>query len=389
MTDAIAHRGPDGEGYCIDGAVGLGHRRLAIIDLSPPAISRCDADGRYVLTYNGEIYNFRELRAELEASGYQFRSRTDTEVVLDALATWGDGALTRFNGMFAFALWDRRAPRAAAGARSLRHQAALLRAGRRRRCCSAPRSRRFCAHPARARASSTGRRCSSTSRSRISSPTARCSRACGCCRPGRTCGRCAPARELPEPRALLGLRLPRSREPRSANASTPRSSIACSARRSTGSSSATSTSAPISAAAWTRARSPRSPRRSCPTCKTFTCGFDLQLGVGPRARLRRARERRAHVLPASRPSTTRWCSRPATWSACMPQLAWHLEEPRVGQSYPNYYVAQLAEQVRQGGARRAPAATSCSAAIPGAITAPSSTTTSSTTSTSTTTSGSG
>ena len=109
MTDAIAHRGPDGEGHWIDGNVGLGHRRLAIIDLSPagrqPMLS---ADQRYVLSYNGEIYNFKELRAELEASGYQFRSGTDSEVVLNALAAWGPKALDAFNGMFAFALWDRR-----------------------------------------------------------------------------------------------------------------------------------------------------------------------------------------------------------------------------------------------------------------------------------------
>lgn len=109
MTDAIAHRGPDGEGQWIEGNVGLGHRRLAIIDLSPlghqPMIS---ADHRYAFSYNGEIYNFRELRAELEAAGYSFRSKTDTEVVLYALAHWGTAALERFNGMFAFALWDRK-----------------------------------------------------------------------------------------------------------------------------------------------------------------------------------------------------------------------------------------------------------------------------------------
>jgi asparagine synthase (glutamine-hydrolysing) len=108
MTDAVAHRGPDGEGQWIEGEVGIGHRRLAIIDLSPaghqPMIS---PDHRFVLTYNGEIYNFRELQAELEAEGYRFRSRCDSEVVLHALAAWGPKALSRFNGMFALALWDR------------------------------------------------------------------------------------------------------------------------------------------------------------------------------------------------------------------------------------------------------------------------------------------
>lgn len=109
MTDAIIHRGPDGEGHWIEGNVGMGHRRLAIIDLSPaghqPMIS---TDHRYVLSYNGEIYNYRELRTELEAAGYWFRSKTDSEVVLHALAHWGAAALLKFNGMFALALWDRK-----------------------------------------------------------------------------------------------------------------------------------------------------------------------------------------------------------------------------------------------------------------------------------------
>jgi len=109
MTDAIAHRGPDGEGQWVEGAVGLGHRRLAIIDLSPaghqPMLS---VNHRYVMTYNGEVYNYQELRIELESMGYWFHSKTDSEVVLNALDAWGEKALNRFNGMFALALWDRK-----------------------------------------------------------------------------------------------------------------------------------------------------------------------------------------------------------------------------------------------------------------------------------------
>jgi len=109
MTDAIAHRGPDGEGQWIEGNVGFGHRRLAIIDLSPaghqPMFS---VDHRFVLTYNGEIYNYREIRCELEALGFWFKSQTDSEVVLNALAHWGPEALIKFNGMFGLALWDRK-----------------------------------------------------------------------------------------------------------------------------------------------------------------------------------------------------------------------------------------------------------------------------------------
>ena len=109
MTNAIAHRGPDGEGQWIEGNVGIGHRRLAIIDLSPaghqPMIT---GDQRYVLSYNGEIYNYRELRTELEALGYWFRSQTDSEVVLYALAHWGSDALLKVNGMVGLAFWDRK-----------------------------------------------------------------------------------------------------------------------------------------------------------------------------------------------------------------------------------------------------------------------------------------
>jgi len=108
MTDAIAHRGPDSEGFCIDSFIGLGHRRLAIIDLTPAGHQpMATQKNQYVITYNGEIYNFQELRIELEALGYRFRSRTDTEVALYAYQEWGEKCLDRFNGMFAFAIWDK------------------------------------------------------------------------------------------------------------------------------------------------------------------------------------------------------------------------------------------------------------------------------------------
>ncbi len=108
MADALAHRGPDDEGVFVDGPVGLGHRRLSIIDLTVAGRQpMATADGHCVLSYNGELYNFHELRVELEALGHRFRSRTDTEVVLEAWAEWGYDAIPRFNGMFAFALYDR------------------------------------------------------------------------------------------------------------------------------------------------------------------------------------------------------------------------------------------------------------------------------------------
>ena len=109
MTDAIAHRGPDGEGQYIDSSAGLGHRRLAIIDLTENASQpMASANQELVITYNGEIYNFRELKKDLQQQGYHFRSESDTEVVLYAYDAWGAKCVERFNGMFAFAIWNKR-----------------------------------------------------------------------------------------------------------------------------------------------------------------------------------------------------------------------------------------------------------------------------------------
>lgn len=110
MCDLIAHRGPDGHGVHCDGMVGFGHRRLAIIDLSPLGRQPMQtADGQVVVTFNGEIYNFQELRHALEQRGHVFRSHSDTEVILAAYREYGDACVERLAGMFAFALWD--APR--------------------------------------------------------------------------------------------------------------------------------------------------------------------------------------------------------------------------------------------------------------------------------------
>jgi asparagine synthase (glutamine-hydrolysing) len=110
FTDSLAHRGPDGNGFYIDSEanLGVGHRRLAIIDTSDGGRQPMSfGDGRYWITYNGEMYNFLELKAELEQSGYQFRSDSDTEVILAAYHYWGEDCQLRFNGMWAFAIWDR------------------------------------------------------------------------------------------------------------------------------------------------------------------------------------------------------------------------------------------------------------------------------------------
>jgi asparagine synthase (glutamine-hydrolysing) len=112
MGDLVAHRGPDGQGHLTDGPVGFAHRRLAIIDLSDAARQPMpNEDGDVWLIYNGEIYNFRELTRELEALGHRFRSRTDAEVVIHAYEEWGGACVERLNGMFAFAIWDAAARR--------------------------------------------------------------------------------------------------------------------------------------------------------------------------------------------------------------------------------------------------------------------------------------
>ena len=108
MTDTIKHRGPDSEGFYVDSFIGLGHRRLSILDLSRSGHQPMGTeDKQFVITYNGEVYNFRELRAELENLGHSFQSRSDTEVVLKSYVRWGPDCLQRLNGMFAFAIWDR------------------------------------------------------------------------------------------------------------------------------------------------------------------------------------------------------------------------------------------------------------------------------------------
>lgn len=108
MNDCIEHRGPDGEGYFVKGNVGLAHRRLSIIDVAHGQEPMISADGETVLVYNGEVYNYLELRTELEDLGRTFRTQSDTEVVLQSYEQWGTEAFDRFNGMFALAIFDQR-----------------------------------------------------------------------------------------------------------------------------------------------------------------------------------------------------------------------------------------------------------------------------------------
>ena len=109
MADAMVHRGPDDSGVWIDpsGYCALSHRRLSIIDTSSAGHQPMESlDSRYCITYNGEIYNFKELSPEIEASGYAFRSKTDTEVLIEAIRLWGTGAFLKLDGMYAFGIFD-------------------------------------------------------------------------------------------------------------------------------------------------------------------------------------------------------------------------------------------------------------------------------------------
>jgi asparagine synthase (glutamine-hydrolysing) len=109
FTDSMKHRGPDGSGYELleNGSLALGHRRLSILDLSEQGHQPMYYEGRFCITYNGEVYNFQEVRESLQAKGHSFKSATDTEVILAAYKEWGKDCLNRFNGMWAFAIWDK------------------------------------------------------------------------------------------------------------------------------------------------------------------------------------------------------------------------------------------------------------------------------------------
>jgi asparagine synthase (glutamine-hydrolysing) len=111
MTESIRHRGPDDEGYYLSGPLGFGFRRLSIIDLAGGHQPMSDPEETVWVVFNGEIYNFRELRRELESHGYVFRTNSDTEVIIHGYKQWGDEVLNRLNGMFGLAIWDARQKR--------------------------------------------------------------------------------------------------------------------------------------------------------------------------------------------------------------------------------------------------------------------------------------
>ncbi|WP_319541317.1 asparagine synthase (glutamine-hydrolyzing) [uncultured Pseudodesulfovibrio sp.] len=341
MTDSIRHRGPDGEGFYIDGPIGFGHRRLAIIDLSEAAAQpMVSNDGRYILTYNGEVYNFQELRKELREFGYEFRSTSDTEVILVAYQHWGRSCVERFNGMFAFAIWDTRKQELFL-ARDRYGIKPLYYAFFGSTFLFGSEQKAILAHPAVSRemdrealleyftfqnfftnrtllkgittfpAGSTATLSSTGSRDlRIhqywdydfSEPEYPLTE----------------AEYLEELDMLLAQAVNRQMV----------SDVEVGAYLSGGIDSGS-----ISALA----------AQSNPYIKSFTCGFDLHSSTGLEAGFDE-RERAELMSYLFKTEHYEMVLKAGDMERCLPRLAYHLEEPRVGQSYPNYYIAQLASK---------------------------------------------
>ena len=341
MTDIIAHRGPDGEGQWIDGNIGLGHRRLAILDLTPagsqPMVSRCQ---RYVLTYNGEIYNFRELRIELEALGHQFRSKTDSEVLLCAWVQWGESCVGRFNGMFAFAIWDAHTQelylvRDRYGIKPLyyaRWGQTFLFASEQKAILTHPLARRDLDKEALLEYF--------TFQNIFTDRTL--SRGVKLLQPGCTARINAKTEGTPQINRYWDYRF---REPdHYVNAQEYREELdrllrqAVNRQLVTDVELGTYLSGGMDSGTLTALAASK-----LPYIKTFTCGFDLSSASGielafderVKAEAMSARFKTEHyemVLKAG------------DMERCLPKLSWHIEEPRVGQSYPNFYAAKLASK---------------------------------------------
>jgi asparagine synthase (glutamine-hydrolysing) len=339
MTDAISHRGPDGEGFYIDSFLGLGHRRLAIIDLSPAGHQpMMTSDGQYIVSYNGEIYNFQELRVELQTRGYQFCSRTDTEVLLYSYAEWGEKCVERFNGMFAFAIWDRSRQELFL-ARDRYGIKPLYWTLQGHTFLFGSEVKAILAHPAcQIRLDKEALLEYFTFQNFFSDrtlfagirllPAAACMRIpLGAARPGeptRYWDYCFKEPESPrdEQEYLEGLHfLFRQAVQRQLV-----SDVEVGAYLSGGMDSGSITAVAA---------------MQLPYLKTFTCGFDLHSASGLEAGSDE-RERAELMSYLFKTEHYEMVLKAGDMERILPELTWHLEEPRVGQSYPNFYAAQLA-----------------------------------------------
>ena len=341
MARAIAHRGPDGEGVFVDGPAALGHRRLAIIDLTEAGAQPMSTeDGRLTITYNGEVYNFRELRGELEALGRKFRSRTDTEVVLKAYAQWGPACLERFNGMFAFAIWDKSARELFLG-RDRYGIKPLYYTFQGKRFLFASEQKAMLVHPDMRREIDlealveyftfqnffTDRTLLKNVRMFPPGCWAKIS-------PDRV-GQLSPVcywdyhfREPDKPADRREYIEEADRLFRQAVKRQLVSDVDVGAYLSGGMDSGSITAVAAG---------------ELPYIRTFTCGFDLSSASG----LEMAFDERAgaeHMSYLFKTEHYEMVLKAGDMERVLPALAWHLEEPRVGQSYPNYYVARLASK---------------------------------------------
>ncbi len=338
----IAHRGPDGEGIYAEGPFAVGHRRLAIIDLTSAAHQPMrSADGRYVLAYNGEIYNFNELRAELQALGYAFNSRSDTEVLLNGFSAWGEKVLDKLNGMFAFAVWDARErsiflARDRYGIKPLyitRFAGTVL---------FGSEIKAFLAHPQfhcqldeAALVEYLSFQNFFTNRTLFKDVV--------CLPPGHFLRVNANTAEhpLPEPQPFWDYHFrepekPHTREEyleeldrlfvQSVNRQLV-SDVELGSYLSGGMDSGSITAIAASHAS--------------DALKTFTVGFDLHSASGLELAFDE-RERAEHMSYLFRTEHYEMVLKAGDMERCMSKLVWHMDEPRVGQSYPNYYAAHLA-----------------------------------------------
>ncbi|MBL8439887.1 MAG: asparagine synthase (glutamine-hydrolyzing) [Betaproteobacteria bacterium] len=342
MTDAIAHRGPDGEGQWAEGNVGLGHRRLAIIDLSPaghqPMVS---VDHRYVISYNGEIYNYRELRADLEVEGFRFRSQTDTEVLLNALAAWGTKALDKLNGMFAFAVWDRQERRLLL-ARDRYGIKPLYYAVVGKTLAFASEQKAILAQPAFARRLDKQALLEYftfqnifTDKTLLQGVKLFPAGHYGILDFSGTCPELKLVQywdfDFREPAARMDSQAYREELDRLFRQAVNRQLVTDVELGSYLSGGLDSGS--ISAIA----------SQSYPYMKTFTCGFDLNSVSGLELAFDE-RSKAEYMSYCFKTEHYEMVLKAGDMERILPKLAWHLEEPRVGQSYPNYYAAQLASK---------------------------------------------
>ena len=343
MTDAISHRGPDGEGFFIDGCISLGHRRLAVIDPSSagdqPMFS---ADHRFVLSYNGEVYNFPELRSELEVLGYWFRSQTDTEVVLYALAKWGVRAFERFNGMFALALWDRK-EKTLLLARDRYGIKPLYYAHFGQTFLFSSEQKAILAHPNVQRQLDKEALIEYftfqnifTDRTLLKNIKLLPAGHYGVMslnhpEPCDLKLTCYWDYHFQEPSRKISTREYREELDHLLSQAVNRQLVA---DVETGS----YLSGGLDSGTLTALAS-----RKLPYIKTFTCGFDLSSASG--IELSFDERVKAEAMSACfKTEHYEMVLKAGDMERCLPKLAWHIEEPRVGQSYPNYYVAQLASK---------------------------------------------